>query len=225
MRYKLTRISHQAAQVTLERVRPLAELAKRVLADAGYLANPGKTTLSRIPGDIGTSSYLTHRVRDGMPYLGVGLGAQSYSHRTLSYNDGAVGKNLAPYLRSVARGRLPLQDLYDLPRCQAMAKMCAVSFYFGEIDRRAFAEKFGLTLEEAFPDEIDFVLGRGLMEWTERSLRLTPEGAASVNGVIALFFAPSVQGYLLERDPERAEDFVRQKRLALRVAGAEASGV
>ncbi len=225
MRYKLTRISHQAAEVTLEKVRVLGELAKRVLADAGYHANPGKTTLSRIPGDVGTSSYLTRRVRDGLPYLGVGLGAQSYSHRTLSYADGAVGKNLTPYLRSVARGRLPLQDLYDLPRCQAMAKMCAVSFYFGEIDRRAFADKFGLELCDAFPDEIAFLLGRGLMEWTERSLRLTPEGAANVNGVISLFFAPSVQAYLVERDPERAEDFARQRRISLRVAGAEASGV
>jgi oxygen-independent coproporphyrinogen-3 oxidase len=160
-----------------------------------------------------------------MPYLGIGLGAQSYSHTTLSYNDGAVGKNLAPYLRSVSHGRLPLQDLYDLPLAHAMAKMCAVSFYFGEIDRRAFSEKFGVDLAEAFPDEVDFVLRRGLMAWTERSLQLTPEGASSSNGVIALFFAPSVQAYLLERDPEMCEDFVRQRRVAQRVAGAEPGGV
>lgn len=225
MRYKLTRISHQAGEVTLDRVRAMAELAKQVLGDAGFAANPGKTTLSRLPGDVGTSSYLARRVRDGMPYLGIGLGAQSYSHTTLSYNDGAVGKNLAPYLRSVSRGRLPLQDLYLLPRAQAMAKMCAVSFYFGEIDRRAFSQKFGVELAEAFPDEVELVLRRGLMRWTERALSLTPEGAAHVNGVIALFFAPSVQSYLLGRDPERAEDFLRSRRVALRVAGAEASGV
>lgn len=35
MRYKLTRISHQASEVTLEGVRPLVALAKRTLADAG----------------------------------------------------------------------------------------------------------------------------------------------------------------------------------------------
>lgn len=225
MRYKLTRISHQAGAVTLEHVRPLAELAKRVLGDAGFAANPGKTTLSRIPGDVGTSSYLAQRVRAGMPYLGLGLGAQSYSHTTLSYNDGAVGKNLTPYLRSVARGRLPLQDLYDLPLAHAMGKMCAVSFYFGEIDLAAFSAKFGLELEQAFPSEVAFAKGRGLMTQTARSLALTPLGAHSVNGVIALFFAPSIQRYLVERDPSAAGDFVRQRNLALRVAGPEAAGV
>jgi oxygen-independent coproporphyrinogen-3 oxidase len=219
MRYKLTRISHQARQVTLDAVRPLAALAKRVLADAGYHANPGKTTWSRIPGDVGTSSYLARRVQDGMPYLGLGLGAQSFTRTTIAYNDGAVGKNLFPYHRSVARGRLPLQDLYDLPRAQMAGKMCAVSFYFGEIRRGSFRERFGLPLEEAYPSAVAFVLGRGLMEWTEDALRLTPEGAAQVNGVIALFFAPSIQRYLVERDPDRAQDMDANRAAAARVAG------
>ena len=72
MRYKLTRISHQAPDVTLEHVRPMTALAKQLLHAAGYMANPGKTTYSRIPGDVGTSSYLARRVQDGMPYLGLG---------------------------------------------------------------------------------------------------------------------------------------------------------
>lgn len=222
MRYKLTRISHQAPRVTRGQVSALAALAKEVLGSAGYQATLGKTTLSRIPGDDGTSSYLSRRVRDGMPYLGFGLGAQSYSDRTLSYNDGAAGKNLAPYLRSVAAGRLPLQDLYDLPLEHAMAKMCAVSFYFGEIDRGAFARKFGVDLAQAFPREVDFVTSRGLMRWTERSLRLTEAGVAELSGVIALFFAPSVQAHLISRDPD---DFARERKIALRVADAQVGGV
>ncbi len=220
MRYKLTRISHQAPSVTLELVRPLAKLAKQMLGEAGYAANPGKTTYSRLPGDPGTSAYLTRRVVEGLPYLGYGLGAQSFSHTTISYNDGAAAKNLMPYHRSLAAQRLPIQDLYDLPLRQMMGKMCAVSFYFGEIDRAAFRAKFGVSLEEAFRDEITFLLARGLMEWTETKLRLTPLGAESVNGVIALFFAPSLQAYLLERDPDYAEDMQRSRAQALRVAGA-----
>lgn len=219
MRYKLTRISHQASAVNLDQVRPLARLAKRLLSEAGYHANPGKTTYSRIPGDVGTSSYLAHRVQEGMPYLGLGLGAQSFTHTTIGYNDGAVGKNLLPYHRSIAAGRLPLQDLYDLPRRQMMGKMCAVSFYFGEIRRAPFRAKFGLSLEDAFPDEVDFVVRRGLMAWNPDALSLTAEGAASVNGVIALFFAPAIQQYLIERDLERSLDMHRNQKLAARVAG------
>jgi oxygen-independent coproporphyrinogen-3 oxidase len=222
MRYKLTRISHQAPQVTLDHVRPLAALAKRMLADAGYAANPGKTTFSRIPGDVGTSSYLARRVQDGMPYLGLGLGAQSFTDTTISYNDGAVGKNLYPYHRSLERARLPLQDLYDLPRAQAMGKMCAVSFYFGEIRRRSFLARFGTTLEGAYPAGVAFALRRGLMEETPGALSLTPEGAAHVNGVIALFFAPSIQRYLLERDPDRASDLHLNRAASLRVAAEPA---
>ena len=222
MRYKLTRISHQAPAVTLDQVRPMMRLAKTMLHEAGFHATAGKTTYSRITGDVGTSSYLARRVIDGMPYLGLGLGAQSFTHTTISYNDGAVAKNLLPYRRSVAAGRLPLQDLYDLPARQMIGKMCAVSFYFGEIDTAAFEAKFGAALSEVFAGEVAFVLDRGLMEWTPRSLRLTPEGALQVNGVIALFFAPSLQRYLLDRDPDRAEDLHRHRLRAQRVAGEAA---
>lgn len=225
MRYKLTRISHQASEVELAQVRPMITLAKELLGARGYRANPGKTTLSRRPGAVGTSSYLERRVRDGLPYLGLGLGAQSFTTRTLSYADGAVGKNLAPYLKSVAQGRLPLQDLYDLPLRHAMGKMCAVSFYFGEIDRQAFQARFGVELGAAFAQEIDWLVRNGLMQWTDRSLQLTARGALEINGVIALFFAPSVQAELLARSGERTADFSRARARALRVAGLEPSHV
>lgn len=218
MRYKLTRISHQADAVLLQDVRAQAALAKRVLADHGYLANPGKNTYSRIPGDNGTSDYITRRVVDGMPYLGLGLGAQSFTHTTISYNDGAAAKNLAPYFQSVDSGRLPLQDLYDLPLAHMMAKMVCVSFYFGEVDRRAFQEKFGMGVEEAYPRQVAFACARGLMELGERSLAMTDLGARHFNGLCALFHAPSVQRYLLDRDPDTARDLQRNRAMAEKVA-------
>lgn len=221
MRYKLTRISHQAPDVTLEHVRPMAALAKTMLAEAGYAAPPGKTTYGRIPGDVGTSSYLARRVVEGMPYLGLGLGAQSFTHSTIAYNDGAAGKNLAPYLRSVASGRLPIQDLYDLPAVQMMGKMCSVSFYFGAIHLGAFREKFGVTLEEAFPEAVAFALREELMEYRGELLGLTPRGVDHKSGVHALFYAPSVQAYLVERDPGDSEDLERNRRRAAQVAEEE----
>ena len=220
MRYKLTRISHQADAVTLDQVGPMATLAKQLLAAAGYHANPGKTTYSRVPGDVGTSSYLARRVQSGMPYLGLGLGAQTFTHTTIAYNDGAAGKRLEPYLDSVAAGRLPIQDLYDLPRCQMIGKMCAVSFYFGEIQRAPFLAKFGEPLEQVFAAEVEFLRSRGLMVLGEHALSLTPEGAKVTNGIIPLFAAPSIQSYLLERDPAAAEDMARNRKVALRVAAA-----
>lgn len=124
MRYKLTRISHQAPEVRLDEVQALGTMAKEMLAAAGYSARPGKTTFSRVPGDVGTSRYLARRVVEGMPYLGVGLGAQSFTETTISYSLGAADKRLGAYVRAVHDGVLPLQDLYDLPERHAMAKMC-----------------------------------------------------------------------------------------------------
>ena len=220
MRYKLTRISHQAAAVTLDQVRPLVDLAKQRLSAAGYLANPGKTTYSRIPGDVGTSSYLARRVADGMAYLGLGLGSQTFTDTSIAYNEGAAGKRLRPYLDAVAVGRLPIQDLYDLPARQMMGKMAAVSFYFGEIQRAAFAAKFGAPLEQVFADEVAYVTERGLMTLGDAALSLTPAGVHQLSGIIPLFAAPSIQRYLIDRDPDQAEDLDRNRSLALRVAGS-----
>lgn len=213
MRYKLTRISDQAGQVSLQQVHELARWAKMRLKQAGYLADPGKNTFCRVAGDTGTSDYIARRVVEGMPYLGLGLGAQTFTHTTISYNDGAMAKNLMPYFRSLNEGFLPLQDLYELPQVHMMAKMVCVSFYFGEVNRAAFQRKFGLALEQAYAPEIAFAVERGLMEWTSQSLRMTALGEDHFSGLCALFHAPSVKGYLLQYQG----DMSRDRRLAWRV--------
>jgi len=197
MRYKGTRIQDQAARVTRQAVNELEGIARDLLLAAGYAGTPGKNTYSKVPGDVGTSDYLTERVVKGTPYLGLGLGAQSLSHRTLSYNLGAAAKALKPYLRAVEAGRLPIQDLYHLPLDVAMAKMIAVSFYFGEIHRDHFRARFGVQLEDHFPRELAFLLQHGLMEYAGPYLRLTPRGAEHFNGVVPLFYAGAVKEYLI----------------------------
>jgi oxygen-independent coproporphyrinogen-3 oxidase len=112
-------------------------------------------------------------------------------------------------------GRLPIQDLYELPIRQMMGKMCAVSFYFGEIQRAPFLAKFGVPLEQVFAAEIEFLVGRGLMQLNDDALSLTPEGVHDKNGIIPLFAAPSIQGYLIGRDPTVAEDLVRNRKIAV----------
>jgi oxygen-independent coproporphyrinogen-3 oxidase len=202
MRYKGTAIQEQAAGVTLAQVKQLESIAHGLLLAAGYNGWAGKNTYSRIPGDPGTSDYLTERVVRGTPYLGLGLASQTFSPYTLSYNQGAASKSLRPYLAAVEAGRLPLQDLYHLPLEAAMAKMISVSFYFGGIQREHFREKFGVALEEQFPGEVAFVWERGLMEEAGPWLRLTPQGVERFNGVVALFYAGAVKEYLVNlREP------------------------
>jgi oxygen-independent coproporphyrinogen III oxidase len=200
VRYKGTRIEEQSAGVTRAQVTAQARLAKALLLAAGYHGTPGKNTFSRRTGDPGTSDYLTGRVISGTPYLGLGLGAQSLSETTLAYNAGAADKRLEHYLRRVASGRLPLQDLYHLSREAAVGKMVSVSFYFGEVKLEAFRAKFGVDFESLFLDEVAFVLQQGYMEMLAepggRVLRLTEVGEDVYNGVIALFYAGAVKAHL-----------------------------
>jgi oxygen-independent coproporphyrinogen-3 oxidase len=197
MRYKGTRVAGEAEAVPLSDVVALSELAHDTLLGAGYHANPGKNTFSRYPEEPGTSAYLTERVVRSTPYLGVGLGAQSFTNNVLAYNHGAASKKLDRYLQSVDAGTLPIQDLYHLPPSEGMAKMLAVSFYFGEIDLPSFQARFGVPLQQQFERELAFVLARGLMHYHGRTLRLTREGARCFPGVVSLFYSDAVKSHLL----------------------------
>lgn len=197
MRYKGTKVAGEAHDIELARVMEMYGLAREVLIEAGYLANPGKNGFSRIAGDPGTSEYLTERVVNGVPYLGLGLGAQSFTNNLLAYNHGAATKQMQRYLDATDAGELPIQDLYHLPASEGMAKMLSVSFYFGQIKLSAFRQRFGVELEEQFPDEVAYVLEHGLMEYQGGTLQLTAQGAKVINGVIALFYSNRVKEHLL----------------------------
>jgi oxygen-independent coproporphyrinogen-3 oxidase len=197
MRYKGTRIHGESDAVPLSKVTGMYETARALLVGSGYRANPGKNGFSRLPGDPGTSEYLTARVEWGVPYLGLGLGAQTFTGDVLAYNLGAASKRLRRYLEAAAGGRLPVQDLYHLTPAEGMAKMIAVSFYFGQINRLAVRRRFGVELEQAFPEEVAFVRARGLMRSEGHCLRLTKRGVRAVNGVVALFYSPRVKQHLL----------------------------
>jgi oxygen-independent coproporphyrinogen-3 oxidase len=132
-----------------------------------------------------------------MPYLGLGLGAQSFGLGYLSYNEGAATKRLDQYRDKVMAGIFPLQDVYALPQEECMAKMLAVCFYFGFVDLQAFRRRFGRDLQEVYPDEVRFVLDRNLMEFHDGKLMLTPRGADFINGVIPLFYSERSKQELL----------------------------
>jgi oxygen-independent coproporphyrinogen III oxidase len=188
-RYKGTKIEQEAPGVSLYKIISQYRLAYRVLKECGYDANPGKNTFSKVPGDYGTSDYLTRRVIEGTPYLGMGLGAQSFGVDYLAYNEGAASKRLERYREKIMNGDFPIQDIYCLPKSESIAKMVSVAFYFGFIDREAFQRRFKLDFASAFKEEIAYVLQKELMEWQGSRLCLTSRGADYINGIIPLFFS------------------------------------
>lgn len=188
-RYKGTKIESEAGGVSIYKAVYQYRLAYQMLTDSGYRANIGKNTFSRVPGDYGTSDYLTKRVIYGTSYVGMGLGAQSFGPDYLAYNLGAAEKRMERYEKAIREGRLPIQDIYRLPKDESIAKMVSVAFYFAFVDLAAFKARFGLDFCDYFREEVDFVLENKLMELREGRLWLTERGADHINGVIPLFYS------------------------------------
>ncbi|MCH5187649.1 MAG: NUDIX domain-containing protein [Oscillospiraceae bacterium] len=188
-RYKGTKLEYESGGVSIYKAMYQYRIAYRVLTENGYMANVGKNTFSKVEGDYGTSDYLTKRVINGTPYVGMGLGAQSFGMGYLAYNSGAADKKLDRYREAIGEGRLPFQDIYRLPQDEAIAKMVSVAFYFAFIDMEAFKRRFGLDFKERFADEMRFVLENELMEIKGSRLYLTERGADYINGVIPLFYS------------------------------------
>lgn len=188
-RYKGTKLEKEAQGVSLYKIINQYQLAYKVLTENGYEANVGKNTFSRIKNDYGTSDYLTKRVIEGTPYVGMGLGAQSFGMDYLAYNDGAASKMLLKYKQKIERGKFPIQDIYALDKQESIAKMVSVAFYFGFIDIDAFRKRFNLEFLEYFKTEVDFVTKEGLMELRGSRIYLTNRGSDYINGVIPLFYS------------------------------------
>lgn len=199
-RYKGTKIVAEASGVTLKKVNDQYKEAHRILNEAGFIAPYGKNTFSRLPGDYGTSDYLTKRVIEGLPYIGMGLGAQSFGHQYLAYNEGASTKTLQRYFDKVDQNILPIQDIYPLPISEAIAKMVSVAFYFAFLDLHEFKKRFQIDFKEYFAEEIEFLEKRGLIEMTDDKMIVTEKGVENVGGVIPMFYSKESQEELMKME-------------------------
>jgi len=188
-RYKGTKLEYEAGGVSIYKAMYQYRIAYRILTESGYNANVGKNTFSRVENDYGTSDYLTNRVINGTPYVGMGLGAQSFGMNYLAYNLGAAEKKMERYRNAINKGILPFQDIYKLPVDESIAKMVSVAFYFAFVDMDAFYKRFGIDFKERFADEIKFVLDNELMEIKGSRIYLTERGSDYINGVIPLFYS------------------------------------
>nr|MCR5041271.1 radical SAM protein [Clostridia bacterium] len=189
-RYKGTKLEAESQGVTLYKVNRQYDIAYDLLKKAGYIANNGKNTFSRIPDDMGTSSYLTKRVIDATSYVGFGLGAQSFVGNYLAYNLGCADHKLQKYFEAIDKGILPINDIADMPIEEVRAKAISVMFYFGFISMKSYKERFGSDFREVFKAQIDFLEKNSLMEFTdEDTFMLTDYGAAHLYGIIPLFYS------------------------------------
>ncbi len=189
-RYKGTKLEKESQGVSLFKANRQYDIAYRLLKEAGYVANVGKNTFSRVAGDLGTSDYLTTRVVNATSYIGMGLGAQSFVGNYLAYNLGCDNHKMDRYFAAIDRNELPINDIADMPTAEVRAKALSVMFYFGFISMKAYQNRFNEDFRRVFAEEITYLEQNELMHFQdEDTFILTEYGAHHIYGIIPLFYS------------------------------------
>ncbi len=216
-RYKGTKLEKESQGVSLFKANRQYEIAYTLLKAAGYMANVGKNTFSRVEGDLGTSDYLTTRVVNATSYIGMGLGAQSFVGNYLAYNLGCDNHKMDKHFAAIDRNELPINDIADMPVAEVRAKALSVMFYFGFISMKSYKERFNEDFKEIFAGEIKYLQDNMLMEYIDDdTFMLTEYGSHHIYGIIPLFYSQRSKDEMFEManrilNPEKGESIYLEK--------------
>ena len=178
-----------------DRAADMYELASERLDRAGFTQYEISNWATRSPD--GTLLSCQHNLTywRNQPYLGIGAGAHGYAggYRTANVN------GIASY---IARIRAAGWQGFPLSPANATATpidremeiketmMVGLRLVQEGVSAEAFKGRFGLSLMERYPREINELVGWGLLEWAgenDRRLRLTSRGRLLGNQVFMRF--------------------------------------
>ena len=155
------------------------------LAEMGYMASFGQNTFSLNEQDMGVSSYLRHRMRDGTAYKGFGISAQSLSSDGLSYN---IGKNSPELKNLLGMDSYSEEYTYRLPREEMASKYIAIAAYSGAFSLKALDLILGGKAEDKYSTQLQWCLERGLLKKEGDMIRITRKGFRHYGAVFSLFY-------------------------------------
>ena len=132
------------------------------------------------------------------PYFGFGAGATSYLP-----SEGEMGRegegakkptrmtntaSVEEYIRRIGSGESPVESEECLTGRASMGETMFLGLrMLRGVDVDAFRRRYGLTPQEAFPDQIADLVERGLIEATSDAVRLTRRGLFLANDVFVEF--------------------------------------
>jgi oxygen-independent coproporphyrinogen-3 oxidase len=143
------------------------------LKKMGYHARFGCNTFSKNRTDMGTSSYLRHRMLEGASYKGFGLSAQSMSLDGVSYNIGKLVPDIASFLH---REDFAEAYTYHLPIRERFAKFVAISAYSGSLSLKHASYILQTDIQNVLSQRISFLLEEGLFTKEDDTLYITENG-------------------------------------------------
>jgi oxygen-independent coproporphyrinogen III oxidase len=163
------------------------------LTAAGWHAPYGSVNFSRRADETGTSACFEGRLLDGLPYLGVGNYASSLRGNHWSFNAYSVGD----YVSRIKADANPCEYYYELPQVEAQAKYLLYSLNYGFIDEDRFLRRFGLSLAEAYPQELAHALSAGLMQKIGPRRQVMPARFDRMHVIRSLFYPAAAKDWLM----------------------------
>ena len=121
----------------------------------------------------------------------LGLGVASFSHVGGTHYQNQ--HNWEPYHDSLRRGELPIYRALTPTGEERLIRELILQFKLGQVDAAYFRSKFGVSLQERFPDALGRLLEWGFLSVDGDQLRLNREGLLQADRLVHEFFLPEHQ--------------------------------
>jgi coproporphyrinogen III oxidase-like Fe-S oxidoreductase len=156
--------------------------AYRMLTDAGYKA-VGHDRFSRVEW------HMRENCLNGWPWGGIlttGAGCFMGYLQRFSYSN---LEDINQYMETVNSGKLPISRLSESTDEDMMRREMTRLYLRLPVSKSEFREKFGKLPEDVFPQQLQRLKEKGLIEIDDREIRITKQGEVW-KGNIAWEFAP-----------------------------------
>jgi len=121
---------------------------------------------------------------DMISYYGFGPAAHSYDGKTRSWNY----QSIDTYVKALASGNLPVEDLETLTGEQKMMEMILLRLRTLEgLDVEKFQTLFHQSFQKKFSDVLDSILEASLGYFAGRNFALTLDGKSRLNSIVEAF--------------------------------------
>jgi coproporphyrinogen III oxidase-like Fe-S oxidoreductase len=156
--------------------------AYRMLTDAGYKA-VGHDRFSRVEW------HMRENCLNGWPWGGIlttGAGCFMGYLQRFSYSN---LEDINQYMETVNSGKLPISRLSESTDEDMMRREMTRLYLRLPVSKKEFREKFGKLPEDVFPQQLQRLTDKGLIEIDDKEIRITKQGEVW-KGNIAWEFAP-----------------------------------
>lgn len=164
----------------------MAEHALSFLADAGFrhYGSCSSAGFDLCQPGFESGYELHHRAAPQCEYAALGPGAVGFLNGHVYWNI----HTLAEYARTVEAGDLPVLAGRRLTESDHRSRHAVLGVKHLSLDVACFVERFGVSLQDAFPQAIDHLTKHGLITLDSDALTVTPRGVHHLDNVSKAFF-------------------------------------